>query len=257
VANKTSGGTRKRAARSNRRSAKTTAVGRKPTLTQLKATANRNHKAVMASGTAMLDHAVEAGNALVAAKGLVKHGEWTPWLRENFNGSDRTAQVYMQVARNPQRAAVLKEGSIQRALLEISAPEPPRERNGTTATPQKKRTLLQKQPRPRVLLPELSDLGITKKESPHEAQRLAEIPADEFGEIIEKAVPTSLGAKVGTAVIVPADITDLVAKLIAVTDEEHVRDLLRRELSRESKQHGALVEMDATLMEEVKKGDNA
>lgn len=40
------------------------------------------------------------GNCHKAAR-----GSWTLWLRENIDFSERTAQVYMQVGRNPQRAA--------------------------------------------------------------------------------------------------------------------------------------------------------
>ena len=47
-----------------------------------------------------IEHAIMAGNALLEAKALVKHGEWLPWLRDNCEMSERSARVYMQLARN-------------------------------------------------------------------------------------------------------------------------------------------------------------
>jgi DUF3102 family protein len=96
-------------------------------LEQLKTTANRQHLLVKKSGAVMLDHAVRAGEALVAIKAEVGHGEWGTWLEENFVGSERTAQVYMQLAENPQRSADLPEPSIQAALRAISRKPPERE----------------------------------------------------------------------------------------------------------------------------------
>src|SRR5215210_6325913 len=52
-------------------------------------------------------HAVRAGELLTEAKGQVKHGEWLPWLEENFPGSERTARNYMRFAANRQRVADL------------------------------------------------------------------------------------------------------------------------------------------------------
>lgn len=41
--------------------------------------------------------AIEIGRRLVEVKGLLKHGEWLPWLKRETDFSERTAQVYMQV----------------------------------------------------------------------------------------------------------------------------------------------------------------
>ncbi len=87
-------------------------------------TANKEHELVRQSGESMVDHAVRAGGALLAAKALVDHGNWLPWLEANFNGSDRTANVYMQISANPQRAADLQEPSLRKALEVVSVPPP-------------------------------------------------------------------------------------------------------------------------------------
>lgn len=90
-------------------------------LDELAAMANRFHAEVEAAGQSMLVAAWRAGQALLSAKALCEHGEWLPWLEANFHGSARTAQVYMQLAReatNPQRAAYLDLSQSIRATLE-------------------------------------------------------------------------------------------------------------------------------------------
>jgi hypothetical protein len=74
-----------------------------------------------------LVHAIEAGEALLEAKEQMNHGEWLPWLRDNCEMSESTAQVYMRLAKykdevlaNPQRAADL---SIRAALDALRARE--------------------------------------------------------------------------------------------------------------------------------------
>jgi Protein of unknown function (DUF3102) len=45
-----------------------------------------------------VQRAVRVGEALTEAKGLIRHGQWLPWLREHFSISERSAQRYMQLA---------------------------------------------------------------------------------------------------------------------------------------------------------------
>jgi hypothetical protein len=81
----------------------------------------REHSACVESARGMAEHARRCGELLSEAKRHVPHGEWLPWLRGNFPGSERTAQVYMRLARslNPQSAADL---SIAAALRADEAP---------------------------------------------------------------------------------------------------------------------------------------
>ena len=51
-----------------------------------------------------MNHAIVAGELLLDAKDLLKHGQWLPWLAENCAISERTAQLYMRCAKN--RAAI-------------------------------------------------------------------------------------------------------------------------------------------------------
>jgi hypothetical protein len=45
-----------------------------------------------------LEHAIEAGEHLRAAKAEIPHGSWLAWLSENFGGSQPTASRYMKLA---------------------------------------------------------------------------------------------------------------------------------------------------------------
>ena len=53
-----------------------------------------------AAGEPALRHAVEVGRLLLEAKVSCKHGDWLTWLEDNFDGSVRTAQDYMRLAKN-------------------------------------------------------------------------------------------------------------------------------------------------------------
>ncbi len=93
-------------------------------LTDLAATANKEHDLARQSGENMVVHAIRAGEALSAAKENVEHGEWLPWVKANFEASLRTAQVYMAVSVNTQTSAYLEEPSLVKALVAISDSKP-------------------------------------------------------------------------------------------------------------------------------------
>jgi hypothetical protein len=46
-----------------------------------------------------IDHAMNAGDLLIEAKALLKHGQWLPWLDKHCLMSQRTAQLYMRLAK--------------------------------------------------------------------------------------------------------------------------------------------------------------
>ncbi len=60
---------------------------------------NDEHQQCAAAVRAGLQHAMAAGALLLEARRLVPHGQWGSWLREHCHVSERTAQAYMQVAR--------------------------------------------------------------------------------------------------------------------------------------------------------------
>jgi hypothetical protein len=57
-------------------------------------------RAAHAKVGAALQHAIEAGNLLMAAKKQVPHGGWLSWLELNCELTERTAQAYMRIAKH-------------------------------------------------------------------------------------------------------------------------------------------------------------
>lgn len=57
------------------------------------------HEGVLDAAKTAAERAIDAGRALIEAKSLLKYGQWLPWLKEHCALSDRTAQLYMQIAR--------------------------------------------------------------------------------------------------------------------------------------------------------------
>lgn len=92
-----------------------------PSPPELATVANREHALARQSGESMIEHAIHAGEALVAAKAQVKHGEWLPWLAANFAASEDTAEGYMKVAANSERVRNLEEPSLRKALAAVSS----------------------------------------------------------------------------------------------------------------------------------------
>jgi phage N-6-adenine-methyltransferase len=97
-----------------------------PPLSQLADRINASHRAYEAAATTALRHAVEAGRLLLQAKGALPHGDWLPWLSEHVDCSIRSAQLYMQLAResdagslNAQRVAHL---ALRDAAREVATP---------------------------------------------------------------------------------------------------------------------------------------
>jgi hypothetical protein len=76
-----------------------TDVGLSNSLTELAARINAAHEAAESALKSSVVHAMQAGELLVEAKEKIDHGEWLPWLKANFPFSDRTARLYMQIAR--------------------------------------------------------------------------------------------------------------------------------------------------------------
>ena len=69
-----------------------------PELQCLAAQINDEHAAAENALRAGLAHALRAGELLIAAKQLVPHGGWLPWLAANCKVSERTAQAYIRLA---------------------------------------------------------------------------------------------------------------------------------------------------------------
>jgi hypothetical protein len=96
-------------------------------LADLAARIRVEHEAHTVAMKRSLAHAIEAGELLIEAKAQLKHGQWLPWLGEHCAMSDRTARLYMRLARN--RAAIERNGSVAdlslRGAVELLTPVEP------------------------------------------------------------------------------------------------------------------------------------
>jgi hypothetical protein len=61
---------------------------------------------------------------------LVKHGEWIPWLKSNFKGSQRTAYRYTELASNVTCELHMASASINEALRMIAGEDEEEESAG-------------------------------------------------------------------------------------------------------------------------------
>ncbi len=78
------------------------------------------HADVQGAAKTAAERAIAAGHALVEAKMLVKHGQWLPWLREHCALAERTAQLYMKIAKSghtPDTVATLGLKAAEKALV--------------------------------------------------------------------------------------------------------------------------------------------
>ena len=99
------------------------------TTTRLRTLAERinvEHHAFETTYGAAINHAREAGRLLLEAKAKLDYGQWTPWLTENVEFSERTARVYMQIAdAEPDQERQSSADSIAQALRHLSKPRQP------------------------------------------------------------------------------------------------------------------------------------
>ncbi len=98
-----------------------------PDLDALAARINAEHRACEQAAMTTVQHAITAGALLVEAKDALPHGGWLPWLTEHFDGSQRTAQAYMRIARElPQldgpEAQRVADLPLRDALRELAEP---------------------------------------------------------------------------------------------------------------------------------------
>jgi hypothetical protein len=103
------------------------------------------HAQVLDAGKNVVRKAIEAGVALIDAKRQVGHGNWLRWLRDNCELSERTAEVYMECARNRQKLeakiAAAANMTLHQALREIK-PKPDKNDDGPMGKYNKARVAL-------------------------------------------------------------------------------------------------------------------
>ena len=96
-----------------------------PVLDGLAAQINNAHEKVEASFASAMDHAFQAGELLIEAKGAAPHSGWLPWIEANCSFSKRTAQAYMRLARempklDPEKAQRVTLLSFRDAMKELA-----------------------------------------------------------------------------------------------------------------------------------------
>jgi hypothetical protein len=72
-----------------------------------------------------VEHAIAAGEKLIEAKALVKHGEWIAWLEENFPFTRRWASACMRLARHQNELQMGDGVPISDALAQLAEPKVP------------------------------------------------------------------------------------------------------------------------------------
>lgn len=87
------------------------------------------HEATVAAIKSGAVHAMACGDLLLEAKArLNRHGAWLPWLKQNCEMSERTAQLYMRMARNREaieaKSASVADLSLRGAMAVIAPPKP-------------------------------------------------------------------------------------------------------------------------------------
>ena len=63
------------------------------------------------------------GRCLIEAKEMLPHGEWLPWLNEQVELSERTAQKFMKLAREWSNPNTLADLGASKALMLLALPE--------------------------------------------------------------------------------------------------------------------------------------
>src|ERR1700730_4774068 len=69
-------------------------------LVDLAARIKTEHKATSDALNSSVEHSIKAGELLLEAKAQLKHGQWLPWLSEHCELSERSAQLYIRIAKN-------------------------------------------------------------------------------------------------------------------------------------------------------------
>jgi Protein of unknown function (DUF3102) len=88
-------------------------------LTDLAARIRITHAAVGHAMKSAVENAMATGDLLLEAKEQLDHGQWMPWLREHCQVAERTARLYMRLAKN--RAVIELAGDTANLTLNGAA----------------------------------------------------------------------------------------------------------------------------------------
>lgn len=96
-----------------------TTIAQSNSLPDLAARIRAEHAATSVALKSSITHGITAGEMLIEAKAQLPHGQWLPWLRDHCEISERTAQLYMRLAKN--RDAI--EDQIRNGVADLSLNE--------------------------------------------------------------------------------------------------------------------------------------
>jgi hypothetical protein len=100
-----------------------------PTLADLAKRIKSCHEATTTALKSSVEHAIAAGDLLLEAKKQVnQHGAWLPWLSEHCAMPERTAQLYMRLAKSEAIEAQMRNSVADltvRGAIELLAPPLP------------------------------------------------------------------------------------------------------------------------------------
>lgn len=69
-----------------------------------------------------VDRAAGVGDRLIKAKAQCGHGEWTPWIEENFPYSPQVARAWMRLAEAKRIPGFVLGDTVKGALAKVAAP---------------------------------------------------------------------------------------------------------------------------------------
>ncbi len=69
-----------------------------PTLADLARVANSEHELACAAAESAIEHAIRAGEALIAIRERIQPGKWSEWLEKQWSSSQTVAYIYIRVA---------------------------------------------------------------------------------------------------------------------------------------------------------------
>jgi hypothetical protein len=91
-------------------------------LTDLAARIKTEHKATSDALNSSVEHSIKAGELLLEAKAQLKHGQWLPWLKDHCQISERTARLYMRVAKNKTEIGNVADLTVRGAVALLASP---------------------------------------------------------------------------------------------------------------------------------------
>jgi len=104
---------------------------------------NRKYEEVESSARSTVEAAIELGGMLLQKKSALPYGEWLPWVRAFFDGSERQAQRFIQLYRErdklPQDPTRVSDLGFREALRAISPPPKADQKEDSTKKLEKKR----------------------------------------------------------------------------------------------------------------------